>query len=143
MKVLVRSAFGYDAEAVSLESGLHFGDEPSLTQQQFAADCDINNILDKWSRTGELPMSARLPDYGDFTGPSDYAEALALVREADEQFSGLDAKVRARFSHDPAQFLEFMTDPANYDEAVALGLAVKPKVIDPVVDVPVDKPVVE
>lgn len=134
----LRSPYNYDTEAVSLETGLHFGDEVSLAQQQFKDDADINNILDRWTRTGELPVSARLPDFGDFTGPSDYQEALRLVHDADSMFSDLDAKVRARFHNNPAEFLDFMTDPRNVDEAISLGLA---KRVAEHVDVPVDSPV--
>jgi hypothetical protein len=58
---------------------------------------------------------------------------MNVVRQADENFMRMDAKVRARFHNSPQEFLEFFADPANSEEAVRLGLALpKPKESPPV-----------
>lgn len=96
----------------------------SRTKQSFRDECDINNILKKYLKTGILPVVTRVQQYGDFSEVSDYQGALHTVMSAQEAFMDLPSKVRERFMNDPGQFLEFMADPKNGKEAVELGLAV-------------------
>jgi len=98
--------------------------DPSLTQQQFAEESDINNIVDRFMKTGHLPSAASMPQYADYEGVFDFQSAMNVVRQADENFMRMDAKVRARFHNSPQEFLEFFANPDNVDEAVRLGLAV-------------------
>ena len=96
---------------------------PSLTKQSFKDECDINNIVSRFDKTGVLDHEALVkPKFGDFLGVSDYQTALNQVIEAEEAFEALPAKVRARFDNQPADFLEFCSDEKNYDEMVELGL---------------------
>lgn len=126
MKVELRAAFGYDADAVSVETGLACDPAESLTQQAHADDCDINTIVRRFGLTGELPQSLNMPAYGDFTGVVDYHSALELVRHAESEFMQLPAELRVRFAHDPAQLMRFLDDERNRDEAVKLGLIKAP-----------------
>lgn len=104
------------------EPGLDTG-KVSQVQQSAAADCDINNLMRKYEKTGVLPERIqREPEYGDFANTVDYQEALNLVLHAQEQFAGLPAPVRARFKNDPAEFLAFTNDEANLEEMGKLGL---------------------
>ena len=64
-KFVVRSAFDYDSESVSLETGFVDNTE-SMTQQSFKDECDINVILRRFAVTGELPDNIRVPQYQDF-----------------------------------------------------------------------------
>jgi phage internal scaffolding protein len=55
---------------------------------------------------------------------------MNVVRQADENFMRLDAKVRSRFNNSPQEFLEFFANPDNTEEAVRLGLAIpKPSTV--------------
>lgn len=96
--------------------------EPSLTQQHMSAECDINNIMKRYNQTGYLNASSRMPSYGDFTSAGDYQESLNLVIQANDAFNALSADVRKQFKNDPSLFMSFMSDDANYDKAVELGL---------------------
>lgn len=119
----VRSAYNYDRDAASDESGLRC-DDPSLAQQQFKDECDINTIMERFGQTGQLP-DVRMPQYGDFTGVQDYHSAMNAVVEAQESFLALPAYVRARFENDPGQFVDFCLaedTPEHRAEAVRLGL---------------------
>lgn len=118
----LRTPYNYDADAVSLATGLLCEDK-SLTQQSAKDECDINVILDRWVRTGDLSTSSSVPQYGDFTGFTDYHSALNTVIEAQDAFDALPAKLRARFGNDPQQLLDFVQDRDNLEEAVSLGLA--------------------
>ncbi|WNK13178.1 MAG: internal scaffolding protein [Microvirus sp.] len=121
MKPFLRTAYNYDTNAASNESGLAC-EEPSLTQQHFKDETDINNILRQFNITGILPENALSPRYGDFTGINDYQSALNAVIAADEGFMALPADLRTRFSNDPENLINFLNDPSNLDEAIKLGL---------------------
>ena len=126
MKVEVpflRSAYNYDRDQVSNETGLMCLDD-SLTQQQFKEEADINTIVDRFMKSGVLPTPAVMPQYIDFEGVFDYQTAMNVIRQADEQFMRMDAKIRARFNNSPQEFLQFFADPDNAAEAIRLGLAV-------------------
>lgn len=96
------------------------------TKQSFKDECDINNIMKKFQRTGQLPdMIRKEPRYGDFADPVDFQDSMNLVIFAQEQFDALPAHVRERFANQPVRFLEFATNPANAEELVKMGLATK------------------
>lgn len=120
-KVLIRSMFNYDVDAVSVETGLACQD-PSMAQQQFKEECDINTILERFNVTGQLPVAALPPQFGDFTGIYDYQTALQAVKDAQDSFDALPARVRERFANDPAAFVDFCLDEANAEEMKQLGL---------------------
>lgn len=97
--------------------------DPSLTKQADRDAADINNILKRYEKTGELPnMIKRDPVWGDFADMPTFQEAFEVVAKAEEQFAALDAQVRRRFDNDPALFLAFASDPQNTEEMRSLGL---------------------
>lgn len=103
-----------------------FRRKPTKTKQADKDSCDINKILSRFEKTGQLPaMIAKEPRWGDFATVPDFMEAHELVQKAHEQFEALDSSVRKRFHHDPMEMLAFCQDPANADEMVRLGLAKK------------------
>lgn len=113
----------YDLVARSKASALSC-DDPSLTVQSDMEDADINVIVRRFGVTGELVGGVRLPSYADYDQVFDFRTAQQALIDARDAFMELPARLRARFDNDPQQFLEFVVDPANVDEAVALGLAV-------------------
>lgn len=110
-------------DAMSTETGLKCLDS-SLTQQQFKEESDINTIVDRFMKTGVLPDPVSMPQYVDYEGVFDFQSAMNVVRQADENFMRMDAKVRSRFHNSPQEFLEFFSNPDNGPEAVRLGLAI-------------------
>ena len=117
----LRTPYNYDRDAASNESGLAC-EEPSLTQQHFKDETDINNILRQFNITGLLPEAPLSPRYGDFTGIVDYHTALNAVIAAEDDFMALPAHLRARFQNDPENLINFLNDESNKDEAIQLGL---------------------
>jgi len=96
---------------------------PVRAKQSFRDECNINNILAKYQRTGALTHVNRYsPQYG-YAPSTDFREALEVVKQGSEMFRALPSSIRKRFDNDPAQFLEFIQDPSNTAEAVSLGLA--------------------
>jgi len=122
VKVVARKARdeyrdGYVSEALVLDTSDCF------VQQHESAACDINNIMARYIRDGVIEHVKEYGgQYGDFTEVPDYGTCLRMVSEAEECFAALPAKVRSRFENDPAQFLDFVSDPANRNEMAIMGL---------------------
>jgi len=96
----------------------------TMTQQHMAKDCDINNIMKKYEKTGIVTHLAKYQgDYHDFTVMPDFHTAMNTIKEADEMFLSLPASIRDKFENDPGKFVEFATDECNHDELVKMGLA--------------------
>lgn len=100
------------------------GEDPGQVQQHMRDETDINNIMAKYARTGELRhVTSMAGEYGDFSSVPDYKTAMEHIMAADALFMELPAKVRDRFGNDPAKFIEFATDENNLEELRKLGLA--------------------
>lgn len=109
-------------------------EKPSMTQQQFKDECDINNIMDRYLKTGVLsdPLDRRgTPKYGDYADIGDYMDHMNKVVEANEMFEALPASIRKRFNNNPADLIEFVMDSNNRKEAEILGLIEK---VEPIVN---------
>lgn len=114
---------------------------PSLTKQSFAAECDINLIVDRFRRTGVVDhVSSVQPQYLDCLNVTDYSDAIMAVREADDIFAALPSAVRRRFDNDPSLFLAAFEDPSMRDELTELGLLVAPPVVESEIPPPVEPP---
>lgn len=121
-QIILRSAFSYDHDAVSMANGLSCP-ESTLTQQNTAEQTDINYIVAQFTRTGILPQAKQLPTYGDFTGVSDYRQALDLIRESDNMFQNLPSEARKHFNNSPADFLDYMLNEPQQALIDKLGLS--------------------
>lgn len=106
---------------------IDFSNEPIMTKQSSQQECDINYILKNFRKTGQLAhLNPTIGTYGDFDNATSYLEAQTMLIEADAAFLALPAEIRDRMNNDPAELLEFLHDPENYEEAVELGLLTKP-----------------
>ena len=92
-----RAPFHYDTNAASNESGLACKDA-TRAQQHHKDECDINVILERFGKTGQLPINALEGTYGDFSGVVDYHSAMNALIASEEQFDALPSKLRNRFS---------------------------------------------
>lgn len=102
-------------------------DEPDMAKQSMKDECNINNIVARFQRTGVVDhLNKHGPNYG-FADSITLHESMEIVRKAQEMFDDLPSEIRKRFVNDPAAFLDFVQNPENQDEAVRLGLAVKPE----------------
>lgn len=100
-----------------------YNDLPSKTQQHHAQNCDLNKIMRDYGVTKTLPISAYPPTvFGEDNLDVTLTDAYQTVREADDYFASLPSTLRLKFNHSPLALWRFVNDPANADEAVALGL---------------------
>ena len=103
---------------------------PSLTVQDEKDETDINYIVNKYAdgqkgiATLDLGDSSQYAflQFGDATLPGDYSTALELVSGVREEFYSLPAYVRAKFGHDPMNFINQLNDPATLEYLRQQGL---------------------
>lgn len=117
----LRTPYNYDTNTAGDESGLECLDK-SLAQQHQEEESNINNIVKRFTQTGELPQRTMPPMQGDFQDAPDFQAAMDLVVEARMAFMQHPADVRARFNNDPAQFVDFCSNEQNRDEMRKMGL---------------------
>lgn len=104
---------------------------PSMTQQQFKDEADINYIVSMYDSSGVMPTfhgdgQPAQPVFGDFASlPDNAQEMYNRMIDAKNNFDNLPLEVRKRFNYDPAAFLDFVDNPENLDELVVMGLATK------------------
>lgn len=100
---------------------------PTMTQQHFKDECDINIIVDRFTRTGLVTnINPREPLYMDVSNVPDYITAFNIVTAAQESFDSLPSDVRKFFDNNPSNMVEFVQDPSNREQAIQLGLIPKP-----------------
>lgn len=134
MLVEKRRSDGYlDVELMFHDDDGNPFDDPELaTKQCFRDECDINNIVNRFTKAGVLPPAPINGVYGDFSEIGSYQEALMKVQQVDDMFDALPAKLRSRFDNNPALFLDFIDNPDNHDELVKLGLVEANKPVESV-----------
>jgi len=104
--------------------GLKCEDE-SLTRQSEADSADINKIMERFDRTGQLPHVMKAPpQYGD-ARIVDFQTAKQIVIDAELAFNELPAKARQYFNHDPENLMSALTDPKKEQDLLDLGIIVQ------------------
>lgn len=119
----------YDSAEEHDHCGIEFT-MPSLTVQDEKEETDINYIVNKYADGQKGIMTLDLGDssqyaylqFGDATLPGDYSTALELVSGVREEFYTLPAYVRAKFGHDPMNFIARLNDPETLEYLQREGL---------------------
>lgn len=103
-----------------------------VTKQEFKAECDVYNVLKQFQRTGVINHIARgSPRFEDLPSEVDLQDAMHMIQAAEEAFSALPARLRAKYQNDPGLFLRALEDPSNREEFVELGILKPPRPADP------------
>lgn len=103
---------------------------PSLTVQDEKDETDINYIVNKYADGQKGIATLNLGDssqyaylqFGDATLPGDYSTALELVSGVREEFYSLPSYVRAKFDHDPMNFISKLNNPETLEYLQREGL---------------------
>lgn len=99
-----------------------FPEHSRWTKQSYKEECDINTIMGRYMRTGELPMmNVQYPQYLDCTG-QDFQAHMQFIAGAQSMFNDLPSDIRNRFKNDPGAFLDFCSDSNNRVELAQMGL---------------------
>lgn len=98
------------------------GEPIYFTEQNHKKECDVNEIIKKYDRTGLLTHVKRIEaQFGDMTGAS-FRKMQDEVARAKTMFEQFPADVKKRFDNDISKLLEFMESPENREEGIKLGL---------------------
>ena len=101
-------------------------DTASHTQQHFADETDINKLIDIAMKTKSvdalLSMQTKSARYGDVSNLSDYQRSLDIVFDVEDRFMSLPATLRRHFNDDPAEYIDFISNPDNHAKGVELGI---------------------
>lgn len=119
---MFRSLRNYDTNHVSDDTALRCT-EPTLTQQNFKEQCDINRIVKQYAQTGVVNGNTNMPLPDEFIGITDYHTAMNLIKRSESAFMALEPHIRERFANNPANFVDFVTNSDNIDELRSMGLA--------------------
>lgn len=94
-----------------------------ITKQEFKDECDINNILEQYKKTGIINhIMQSQPSYLDLPSDLDYQTSLNTMEHASTAFATLPSAVRRYFDNDPARLLSALTDPAMRITLEELGI---------------------
>lgn len=95
---------------------------PGRAKQAMKNETDINNIMKRYQNTGVVDfVNKQRATYADVRNMDFDASMNSLIR-AQNMFADLPSHIRKRFANSPAEFLDFMNDETNLDEARSLGL---------------------
>ena len=94
-----------------------------MTKQSHKDECDINNILKQYKRTGIIThvQNAR-PTYQDLSDSLVFQQSLNTIIEAEKAFAALPSVVRRHFDNDPENFLAAFADEKQHDKLKEFGL---------------------
>ena len=98
--------------------------EPTRTQRQFQNQVNVNNIMAKYRKTGSLTHVRNRQEgtYEDLTSIPDLQGAYDQINRAEEAFQAMPSSLRNRFDNSPEKLIEFLSNPANDEQAIKLGL---------------------
>lgn len=122
--------------------GLEFT-QPSLTQQQFKDECEIESLLKAHNLSqvmGIMNNYNQQPLYGDVSEIPDFHVSQNHLARATEYFEGLPSDVRSRFNNSLSEFLITLNNPGAREALTEMG--VLKKAADKVVDEAGVQPVV-
>lgn len=106
--------------------------EPSKTDQSMKKQCDVNYIMSRYTRGGEIThLAKQAGQYIDATKCMGLFDGLLSLHIAQSKFERLNAEVKNRFK-DMEHLVQFLSDPANEAEAITLGLVKAGEVKHPV-----------
>lgn len=91
--------------------------------QSSKKQCDINNIMAHYAKTGMLPnMTTAQPQFIDNTLIPDLNTAFEITNRAIEQFKELPPNIRKLMDNNPANLEHFVRDPKNADVLIKAGI---------------------
>lgn len=110
---LFKTPYNHSTDEVSLATSTACPEITKAIQSQ-KDEADINTIVNRFLKTGELPQMKNPPQYADLID-IDFQEAMDQVNLAQRSFDALPAKVRNAFGNSPAAFLAYV------DHCVEMG----------------------
>ena len=98
--------------------------QPSMVQPEHELDLEINNIMDRYTKTGYMPLNEIAPNFADLSVPVDFAAVQDKILLAREKFIQLPIEIRDEFRTAEA-FLEAFQTPRGQSKLESLGVLEK------------------
>lgn len=95
---------------------------PTKVKQGGSELYDINAIVARFIKTGQIPLRAAPPVYGALKTPGSLQAALDLGIQVKEAFASLPSALRQEMRNDPRNLETWLRDPRNTDLAIQHGL---------------------
>jgi len=100
----------------------------SKTRQEFRESADVNVLVARYRRGTPFPAGRDVGAYIDARGGAEGLHAaLNLVREAEDRFMALDARVRKACENSAEGLMALLGDESRVDESIELGLREAPE----------------
>lgn len=97
--------------------------EPKITDQSGKKQCDINNIMAQYAKTGMFThLSKSVSQYIDNTLVIPLEDAHQIMSDAKDLFNQLPAQIRKLMDNNPQNLNTFISDPNNQDILIKHGL---------------------
>lgn len=117
---------------------------PSKTDQSWKKDTDVNEIMRKFQKTGQITHLSTIQErYGDVSDVPDLDVAMQQIEDAQSAFMAMPSALRKKFNNDPADMINWLQDPRNDEEAITLGLKSRREQADKPKETVVSKEVVK
>lgn len=130
-----KTPFNHSVEAEAKKTALYCKD-PSLAQQNARDEVDINTIVNRFMKTGQMPQIPLPPQFGEYPEDFNFQDAMNTIAAANYSFAMLPAEQRSAFGNDPMTFVatvdQMLTeqDPKKRDRNLeilrAMNMAVTP-----------------
>lgn len=96
-----------------------------MTVQANKDEVNVNSIIARFIKTGDASVfNQRVGTYADVSNIGDYAACQEMLKNAQESFATLPARVRDAFKNDPGLLAEALQDVNRRPELEALGIMV-------------------
>lgn len=97
-------------------------DAVCITEQFHKKTCDIKNIIAGLIRTGNIgALNPPALEDIDLTVIPDFQQAHEIMANAGSLWEEVPSSVKRQFNNDMREFVDFMSDSANYDAIGELG----------------------
>lgn len=120
-QTFLRTPNNHDTQAEALNGALMCKD-PSKAQQSSKEETDINTIVDRFLKTGQMPNIQLPPHFGDFTDvEGDYLMAQTRVAETNALFYKLRPEIRSEYQNNPGRWQSAVLQAFEVGDAAFLA----------------------
>lgn len=100
------------------------GPSRDRVKPEFYKETQISSIIERATRTGIMSVKPN-PGFGVVSG-ADFLSMQNAVIDVQKYFDSLPSKVRDFFVNSPKNYLDWIVNPANKEQAIEMGLLEKP-----------------
>ncbi len=105
---------GLSHDEIRANTRIDCSKDKGKTKQSFAKECDINNIMSRYEKTGAMSHLTKYEGrYGDYATSMDLHEYMQEMGKTQDMFDDLPKEIKREFGQDPGKFIDFVQNPEN------------------------------